>query len=117
MEDIRIREQLFIEKRAVNTAVEVTGIAGCPTGLFPGVPSRFAGAKDDENKVIAVKTRTSIALAPEIAECAEVLSTMPGWSLDLLLVGEPEKLDAPEGTNPFSDEEIIEPDPRRRAGL
>ena len=109
MEDIRIREQLFIEKRAVeyrSRGYEVSRDA--PLDFFPGFRADLLVQKDDENKVIAVKTRTSIALAPEIAELAEVLSTMPGWSLDLLLVGEPEKLDAPEGTNPFSDEEIIE---------
>ena len=47
-----------------------------------------------------------MGLEPEIAELADILSSMPGWSLDVLLVGEPEKLGAPENANPFSTEEI-----------
>ena len=109
MEDIRIREQLFIEKRAAeyrSRGYEVSRDA--PLDFFPGFRADLLVQKDGENKVIEVKTRTSITLTPEIAELAEVLSSMPGWSFDLLLVGEPEKLDAPEGTNSFSGEDIIE---------
>ena len=109
MEDIKIREQLFVEKRAAeyrSRGYEV--IQNAPLDFFAGYLADLLVQKDGENKVIEVTTRTSMALTPEIAELAEVLSSMPGWSFDLLLVGEPEKLDAPEDITPFSGQEIIE---------
>ena len=62
--------------------------------------------KDDEVRVIEVKTRTSLALTPKLNELAEILYSKPGWSYDLLLVGEPERLDSPEGARSFAVEEI-----------
>ena len=62
--------------------------------------------KDDEVRVIEVKTRTSLALTPKLNELAEILYSKPGWSYDLLLVGEPEKLDSPEGARSFAAEEV-----------
>ena len=36
----------------------------------------------------------------------QIQTFSPGWSYDLLLVGEPEKLESPEGAQPFAEEEI-----------
>ena len=109
MEDIKFREQLFVEKRAAeyrSRGYEV--FQNASLDFFPEYRADLLVKKDGENKVIEITTRTSMALTPEIAELAEVLSSMPGWSFDLLLVGEPEKLDAPEDVRPFSGQEIIE---------
>ena len=47
-------------------------------------------------------------LIPNVAELAEILYDKPGWSFELLLVGEPEKLDSPEGAQSFAREEILQ---------
>lgn len=109
MEDIRIREQRFVEKRAAEYRSRgYVVFQDAPLDFFPGFRADLLVEKDGESKVIEVKTRTSMAQTPDIAELAEVLSSMPGWSFDLLLVGEPERLDAPEGIRPFTGQEIIE---------
>ena len=41
-----------------------------------------------------------------MTELAEILYEKPGWSYDLLLVGEPEKLESPKGAQPFAEKEI-----------
>ena len=109
MEDIKTREQRFVEKRAAEYRSRgYVVLKDAPLDFFPGFRADLLVQKDGESKVIEVKTRTSMAQTPEIAELAEVLSSMPGWSFDLLLVGEPERLDAPEDIRPFSGQEIIE---------
>ena len=41
-------------------------------------------------------------------ELAETLYDKPNWSYELLLVGEPEKLDSPEDAQSFAREEILQ---------
>ena len=62
--------------------------------------------KDDETIVIEVSTRAGLALNSRISELVERLRTKPGWSFELLLVGEPEKLDSPPLANLLDDHEI-----------
>ena len=59
--------------------------------------------------MIEVKSRRSLAADARISELAPAVDSRPGWSLDLLLVAEPEKLDSPEGARSF------EPGPRSPA--
>ena len=63
--------------------------------------------KDDETIVIEVSTRAGLALNSRISELVETLRTKPGWSFELLLVGEPEKLDSPPSTKLLDDHEIL----------
>ena len=107
MEDIAIFEKAFADKTAVeyrSRGYEV--LREEPLEFFPGYRADLLVRKGGETKVIAVQTRSSLALKPEIRELAEALSSKPGWSFELLLVSEPERLDAPEGTRPFEELDI-----------
>ena len=64
--------------------------------------------KDGETKVIEVKSRSSLAANPKIRELAEIVESKPGWSFELLLVAEPEKLESPEGERPLERGHILQ---------
>ena len=55
-----------------------------------------------------VKSRSSLAAEPRIKELARAVESRPGWSFELLLVPEPEKLDAPEGARSFDRGNVLE---------
>ena len=78
-----------------------------PLDFLPGFYADLVVRKDDEVKVIEVKSRASLAATPRIRDLAKVIESQPGWSFDLLLVGEPEKLDAPEQSHAFQRESIL----------
>ncbi len=107
IEDIAILERKFVAKTAAkyrSRGYEVE--EDCPLDFLPGFRADLVARKGDEVRVIEVKSRTSLAATPSLNELAEILYSKPGWSYDLLLVGEPEKLEAPEGSQPFAEEEI-----------
>lgn len=64
--------------------------------------------KDGETKVIEVKSRSSMAASPKTVEWAQVIHSKPGWSFELVLVGEPEKLDSPESLQSFDVGDVLE---------
>ena len=72
-----------------------------PLDFLPGFRADLLVRKGDEAKVIEVKSRSSLAANPRISELARIIDSMPGWSFELLFVGEPEKLDSPEGARSF----------------
>ena len=107
IEDIAILERKFIDKKAAeyrSRGYEVE--ENCELDFLPGYRADLVVRKGEEVRVIEVKARTSLARSPRMAEVAETLYGKPGWSYDLLLVGEPEKLDSPEGARSFAAEEI-----------
>ena len=107
IEDIAILEKKFIAKTVAkyrSRGYEVE--ENCPLEFLPGFRADLVARKDGEVRVIEVKSRTSLAATPKLNELAEILYSKPGWSYDLLLVGEPEKLESPEGAQPFAEEEI-----------
>ena len=107
IEDIEILERKFIDKTVAkyrSRGYEVE--ENCPLEFLPGFRADLVVRKDGEVRVIEVKSRTSLAATPKLNELAEILYSKPGWSYDLLLVGEPEKLESPEGAQPFAEEEI-----------
>ena len=79
-----------------------------PLDFLPGFRADLLVSKDDETKVIEVKSRSSLAAVPRIRELAQAVDARPGWSLDLLLVAEPEKLDGPEGARPFDHGRVLQ---------
>ena len=106
-EDIAILERKFIDKKAAeyrSRGYEVE--ENCQLDFLPGFRADLVVRKNDEARVIEVKSRTSLAWSPGMKELAEILYDKPGWSYDLLLVGEPEKLESPEGAHSFSEQEI-----------
>ena len=107
IEDIAILERKFIDKTAAkyrSRGYEVE--ENLPLDFLPGFRADLVVRKDNEVRVIEVKSRTSLARSPRMNELAEILYSKPGWSYDLVLVGEPEKLESPEGAQPFAEEEI-----------
>lgn len=79
-----------------------------PLDFLPGFRADLIARKDDQVRVIEVKTRASLAASPQIDELARTIEAKPGWNFDLLLVAEPERLDSPEGAQSFERERILE---------
>ena len=76
--------------------------------FMPGFIADLLVRKGDETKVIEVKSRPSLAADPKISELARFIETKPGWTFELVLVGEPEKVDSPEGARSFEGDEILQ---------
>ena len=68
-----------------------------PLDFLPGFRADLLVRKGDQSKVIEVKTRSSLAANPRIRQLAEILDSRPGWTFELIMVGEPENRDAPDG--------------------
>ena len=75
--------------------------------FFPGFRADLVVRKGDEVKVIEVKSRPSLAADPRISELAKLIESKPGWSFELVLVGEPERVDSPAGALPFEGQGIL----------
>lgn len=75
--------------------------------FFPKLRVDILAEKEDEKKVVEVKSRTSLARTPAIRELARILKSKAGWTFELSLVGEREKLDAPENARQFEDVDIV----------
>ena len=76
--------------------------------FLPGFRADLVARKGGEVRVIEVKSRTSLAANPRIGELARVIDSRPGWSFELLLVGEPEKVGSPEGAQSFDRGSILQ---------
>ena len=72
-----------------------------PLEFFPGFIADLLVRKGDEVKVIEVRSRPSLAADPRIGELARRVESKPGWTFELVLVSEPEKLDSPTGARSF----------------
>ena len=69
--------------------------------FYPNFRADLLASRNGETKVIAVQTRTGMAVTSDIVGLSEAIKPIPGWSFELLLVGEPELLNAPPGAEPF----------------
>ena len=78
-----------------------------PLEFLPGYRADLLLEKGDEKKVIAVKTRPSLAANPAFRQFERIIKAQPGWSFELLLVGEPERLDAGENPQPLDESGIL----------
>ena len=79
-----------------------------PLEFFPGFTADLLVRKGDEVKVIEVKSRPSLAVDPRIGELARRIESKPGWTFELVLVSQPEKLDSPAGARSFGSENIAQ---------
>ena len=66
-----------------------------PLDFVPDFTADLVVRKDGHTKVIAVTTQTTLARRSPIKELGRVLNNKPGWSFQLLLVGEPEARHSP----------------------
>lgn len=78
-----------------------------PLDFLPGCRADLLATRENEVKVIEIKSRSSLAADPRISELAKAVDGRPGWSFELLLVAEPEKLDSPAGARSFDREGIL----------
>ena len=69
--------------------------------FYPNFRADLLASRNGETKVIAVQTRTGMAVTSDIVGLSEAIKPIPGWSFELLLVGEPELLNAPPGAVAF----------------
>lgn len=92
------------EYRSKGYKVETEPVLDFLEGFRPDLVVR----KEGEAKVIEVTTRASLAADRRIKELVNAVDSQPGWSFELVLVGEPENLYAPPGAEPFEEENIIE---------
>ena len=79
-----------------------------PLDFMHGFRADLVARKGDEVKVIEVKSRSSLGAIPQIGELAKRVDAKEGWSFELVLVGEPEALDAPEGMHPCDGATVLE---------
>jgi uncharacterized protein YutE (UPF0331/DUF86 family) len=63
--------------------------------------------KGDEAIVVEVTSRSSLAKDAQIRDLAQLLQTKPHWSFELVVVGEGERISAPEGARPFERDDIL----------
>ena len=78
-----------------------------PLDFLPGFRADLLVRRGSETKVIEIKRRSSLAADPRVRELAQILDSKPGWSFELILVGEPEMLDSPEEAHSFDREGIL----------
>ena len=81
---------------------------GAPLEFFHGYIADIVARRNDETRVIEVKSRSTLAANPRIAELAGVLESKKGWTFELVLAGEPERRDSPEGARLIDRTEIEE---------
>ena len=108
MENATVPEKLLADMTAEeyrNKGYEVS--RETQLDFLPGYRTDLVVRRGDEAKVIEVKSRASLVGNRQIMELARVIHSKPGWSFELLMVGEPEKLDSPEGAQSFEDENIL----------
>jgi hypothetical protein len=62
--------------------------------------------RGDEAIIVEVKSRSSLTKDSRITEMARLVQTEPHWNFELVLVGEEEQLNIPEGAHPFERDDI-----------
>lgn len=76
--------------------------------FFPGFRPDMVVRKDGQSKVVEVRTRSLLGADPRVSDMSRIIESKPGWSFELLLVAEPEKMDSPEGARSFVGECILD---------
>ncbi len=95
-------QKLREEGRDVSTQV--------PLDFFHGFPADIIVRERHKTRIIQVKTRSSIAADRRIAELAYTINSLkskPGWTFELILVGEPASRDAPPVDKPLERDKIL----------
>ncbi|WP_420625130.1 hypothetical protein [Candidatus Poriferisodalis sp.] len=75
--------------------------------ILSGYRADLVARKDDQVRVVEVRRRSSLKGDPRIRELARAVEAKPGWSLDLVLVAEPEKLDSPVDARPIDSDGVM----------
>ena len=108
MEEVSNAEYLLARKTAEEYRRKGYDVAmDVPLDFLPGFRADLLVRKPDEVKVVEVKSRSSLAADPRIRQLAQVVDSKPGWSFELLLVAEPERLDSPPGARSFGRGHVL----------
>ena len=109
-----IDELAIIEKQCADfIAAEYLGngyqvLRDVPLDFLPGYRAEMVVKNGYEIKVVEVKTRPSLAANPGLREFKRIINSRPGWTFELRLVGEPERVDATEEAQPLDEIGILE---------
>ena len=96
-DDLKVTEREFADiKAAEYTGKGYKVTRDVPLEFLPGYRADLVVEKDGEFKVIEIKARTSLRTIPALRELERVIDSRPGWSYELQVVAEPEKLPTPE---------------------
>ena len=106
MNEIAIKERVWLvataeQYRREGYDVEIEPRLDFLAGRRPDLVAR----KDGENRVIEVKSRSALA-SRSTSDIARMVRLQPGWSFDLVLVGEPERMDSPAGSLPLGKDGV-----------
>ena len=77
-----------------------------PLDFFPDYRADLLATKNDDNKVVLLRTRTQLAADGKLFELSELIKEKPGWSFNFILLPEPGKLPSPEGARAFEQGSI-----------
>lgn len=96
-DDLRIAEREVADVKAAEYAGKGYKVTrDVPLDFLPGYRADVVAEKDGEYKVIEIKSRTSMRPIPALREIERVVGSRPGWSYELQIVSEPEKLSTVE---------------------
>ncbi|MCY4616043.1 MAG: hypothetical protein OXC71_06600 [Chloroflexi bacterium] len=102
MDDLALREAATVRVIAENYRRDGYEVSSrSPLDFAPDVSVDLLARKGDEVKVIEVKSRSSLAESSRTSEIAEMVRAKPGWSFELILVGEPEQIESTESQQPL----------------
>ena len=102
MNDITVNERAWVNAAAEEYRREGYEVVREPLLDFaPGLRPDLLLRKDGEATIVEVKSRSTLAADPQTSELARLVESKPGWSLRLLLLGEPGALDAPDGLRSY----------------
>ena len=107
-------ELAIIEKQCADCiAAEYLGkgyqvLREVPLEFLPGYRADMVVKNGYEIKVVEVKTRPSLAANPGLREVERIINSRPGWTFELQLVAEPERVDVTENAQPLDEVGILE---------
>ena len=106
MNEIAIKERVWLQATAEQYRREGYDVEIEPRlDFLPGLRPDLVARKDGENRVIEVKSRSALA-SRSASDIARIVRAQPGWSFDLVLVGEPERVDSPDGSLPLDRDSV-----------
>ncbi len=72
-----------------------------PLEVLPGYRADVVARRGSEVKVIEVRMRSALASSSQLDLLAQAIENRPGWSFELVLVAEPDRLEPPAGAKPY----------------
>ena len=89
------------------TVLEAPTPADVPEVLAPYHPALLL-RKGADAVLVVVRSREALAQDPQVRELAQVIHTLPGWTFELVVVGDNAPQVAPVSAQPFTRVEIVQ---------